>query len=91
MTFFRGFCFLKYKKFSRRGFFFSFGLGLKSTGFHFRKYKKNFLLRKYKKSYPWRKYKKYRELQGIIWSFSWGGFFLILRLGLVSALDGFEN
>ena len=46
--FFRGFCFLKYKKFSRRGFLIFFKLRLKSTGFRFRKNKKTFLLRKYK-------------------------------------------
>ena len=46
--FFRGFCFLKYKKFSRRGFLIFFKLRLKSTGFRFRKNKKSFLLRKYK-------------------------------------------
>ena len=43
----------EYKKFSRDGFFFFFllfffELGLKDAGFHFRKYKKSFVLRKYK-------------------------------------------
>ena len=46
--FFRGFCFLKYNKFSQRGFLIFFKLRLKSTGFRFRKNKKSFLLRKYK-------------------------------------------
>ena len=54
-NFFRGFRFLKYKIFLRVYFFFE--LGLKSAGFHFRKYKKNFLLRNYKKSFLLREYK----------------------------------
>ena len=45
---FRGLRFLKYKKFSAGGFLSFFGLGLKSAGFHFWKYKKCLLLRKYK-------------------------------------------
>ena len=38
----------KYKKFPWGGFVLFFKLGLKSAVFHFRKYKKSFLLRKYK-------------------------------------------
>ena len=41
--------FPEYKKFSRGEFFLLFNLELKNTGFHFRKYKKSFLLRKNKK------------------------------------------
>ena len=47
-TFFRGYRFLKYKKFSRGGYLLFFELGVRSAGFHFRKCKKSFLLRKYK-------------------------------------------
>ena len=60
--FFWGFRFLKYERFSRGGFF---ELGLKSAGFHFRKYMKSFLLRKYKNFFNIRARKfhflKYKE------------------------------
>ena len=60
---FRGFCFLKYKTFSRGRVCFILGLGLESARLHFQKYKKRFLWRKYKKSFPSRKYKNFFNIR----------------------------
>ena len=52
--FLQGFHFLMYNKFSWSGFLLFLGLGLKSAGLHFRKYKKAFFwenIRKYKESF----------------------------------------
>ena len=71
--FFRGFRFLKYKKFSQSGYFLFLELGPKSAGLHFGKYNKRFLLRKYKNFFNIRARKvhflKYKEF------FSWWNFF----------------
>ena len=82
-NFFRGFRFPKYKKSSRGGFLSFFELGVKSGGFHFRKYKKSFLLKKYKKSVLWENtiifliLELESSISGNIRNFFRGGFFWV--------------
>ena len=66
MTFFRIFRLLQYKEFSSGRVILFFELEVKSSGFHFQKYKKSFLLRKYKNFFNLTSRKfhfwKYKEL-----------------------------
>ena len=75
----------KYKNFLKGVFFFYFlSLGLKIAGFHFRKYKKTFLLREYKNFLT-------LETEGSIsWNmrnFFRGRFLLVFDLGLKSSIS----
>ena len=69
--FFRGFRFLKYKKFSQGGCFLFLDLGLKSAGFHFRKYNDFFSVFSLKSS-----------ISRNIRNFLQGEFFCFICLGL---------
>ena len=81
--FFQGFRFIKYKKFSRGGFILFFELGVKSEGFHLRKYKKSFPLRKYKNFFLILELKS--SVSGNIRNFFRGWFVCFFGFGLGSA------
>ena len=74
---------MKCKKFSGRGFLLFFELGVKSAGFHLRKYKKSFPLRKFKIFFNIRA-RKFLFWKYIEFFSGWIFFFAFWGLGLVS-------